>query len=79
MTSASIHQVAGSIFAGAIFAFSSGTYVVQAAIAKHPIPASTVVTGLFCYCQRLGLSHEFGHLGVCYVCDAYCWPFYPYC
>jgi len=48
MTSASIRQVAGSILGGANFASSWGTYIVPAAIAKRPIPAGAVLTGLFC-------------------------------
>ncbi|WP_201578064.1 DUF3360 family protein [Psychrobacter okhotskensis] len=48
MTSASIRQVAGSVLGGANFASSWGTYIVPAAIAKRPIPAGAVLTGLFC-------------------------------
>ena len=48
MTSASIRQVAGSLLGGANFASSWGTYIVPAAIAKRPIPAGAVLTGVFC-------------------------------
>ena len=48
MTSASIRQVAGSVLGGTNFASSWGTYIVPAAIAKRPIPAGAVLTGIFC-------------------------------
>ena len=48
MTSASIRQVAGSVLGGANFASSWGTYIVPAAIAKRPIPAGAILTGIFC-------------------------------
>jgi len=48
MISASVRQVAGSVLGGSNFASSWGTYIVPAAIAKRPIPAGAVLTGLFC-------------------------------
>ena len=48
MIRASVRQVAGSVLGGSNFASSWGTYIVPAAIAKRPIPAGAVLTGLFC-------------------------------
>lgn len=48
MLSASIRQTFGSIFGGANFTSSWGTYIVPAAIAKRPIPAGAILTALFC-------------------------------
>ncbi|QHJ10011.1 hypothetical protein FX988_00220 [Paraglaciecola mesophila] len=48
MLSASVRQTFGSIFGGANFTSSWGTYIVPAAIAKRPIPAGAILTALFC-------------------------------
>ncbi len=48
MTSASFRQIVGSVLGGANFASSWGTYIVPAAIAKRPIPAGAILTGIFC-------------------------------
>ena len=48
MVSASVRQTFGSLFGGANFASSWGTYMVPAAIAKRPIPAGALLTALFC-------------------------------
>ncbi|MGO2012844.1 MAG: DUF3360 family protein [Pseudoalteromonas sp.] len=48
MLSASVRQTCGSLFGGANFASSWGTYIVPAAIAKRPIPAGAILTALFC-------------------------------
>ncbi|MBB1274546.1 DUF3360 family protein [Psychromonas sp. SR45-3] len=48
MSTASIRQVFGSLFGGANFTSSWGTYLIPAAIAKRPIPAGALLTALFC-------------------------------
>ncbi len=48
MVSASVRQTFGSLFGGANFTSSWGTYIVPAAIAKRPIPAGAILTALFC-------------------------------
>jgi len=44
----SLRQIVGSILGGGNLASSWGTYMIPAAIAKRPIPAGAVLTGLFC-------------------------------
>ena len=48
MLVASARQVVGTALGGANIASSWGTYIVPAAIAKRPIPAGAVLTGLLC-------------------------------
>ncbi|MDO5651130.1 MAG: DUF3360 family protein [Moraxella sp.] len=48
MVSCSVRQVIGSALGGANFTSSWGTYIVPAAIAKRPIPAGAILTGVFC-------------------------------
>ena len=46
MAVASVRQVVGSVLGGGNLASSWGTYMIPAAIAKRPIPAGAVVTGV---------------------------------
>lgn len=48
MCVASARQVAGTLLGGGNLASSWGTYMVPAAIAKRPIPAGAVLTGVLC-------------------------------
>ncbi len=48
MAVASVRQVVGSVLGGGNLASSWGTYMIPAAIAKRPIPAGAVVTGVLC-------------------------------
>ena len=48
MAICSIRQMVGAGLGGGNFASSWGTYMIPAAIAKRPIPAGAVLTGLFC-------------------------------
>jgi len=48
MCVAAARQVVGTALGGANIASSWGTYIVPAAIAKRPIPAGAVLTGLLC-------------------------------
>ena len=48
MLVASARQIVGTTLGGANIASSWGTYIVPAAIAKRPIPAGAVLTGLLC-------------------------------
>lgn len=48
MVVCSLRQGFGSIFGGGNLASSWGTYIIPAAIAKRPIPAGAVFTGLMC-------------------------------
>lgn len=49
----SVRQIAGSVLGGANFTSSWGTYIVPAAIAKRPIPAGAILTGVFCIVASL--------------------------
>ena len=48
MTVSSLRQIVGSVFGGGNLASSWGTYMIPAAIAKRPIPAGAVLTGILC-------------------------------
>jgi len=48
MCAAATRQVTGSLLGGGNIASSWGTYIIPAAIAKRPIPAGAVLTGLLC-------------------------------
>ncbi len=48
MTVSSLRQVLGSVLGGGNLASSWGTYIIPAAIAKRPIPAGAIVTGILC-------------------------------
>ncbi len=48
MCVAAARQIVGTALGGANIASSWGTYIVPAAIAKRPIPAGAVLTGLLC-------------------------------
>ena len=48
MLVASARQIVGTALGGANIASSWGTYIVPASIAKRPIPAGAVLTGLLC-------------------------------
>jgi len=48
MTITSIRQAVGSVLGGGNLASSWGTYMIPAAIAKRPIPAGAILTGVFC-------------------------------
>ncbi|WP_221801618.1 DUF3360 family protein [Oceanobacter mangrovi] len=48
MISASARQAVGSALGGGNIASSWGTYIVPAAIARRPIPAGAILTGLLC-------------------------------
>ncbi|QQL44098.1 DUF3360 family protein [Sulfuriroseicoccus oceanibius] len=48
MSIASIRQAVGTLLGGGNLASSWGTYMIPAAIAKRPIPAGAVLTGIFC-------------------------------
>ncbi|PSJ43703.1 hypothetical protein C7H85_15765 [Zobellella endophytica] len=50
---ASVRQAVGSVLGGGNLASSWGTYMIPAAIAKRPIPAGAVLTGLFCVIAAL--------------------------
>ncbi|WP_445395715.1 DUF3360 family protein [Zobellella sp. An-6] len=50
---ASVRQAVGSLLGGGNLASSWGTYMIPAAIAKRPIPAGAVLTGLFCVIAAL--------------------------
>lgn len=53
MMGASARQVVGTALGGANIASSWGTYMVPAAIAKRPIPAGAVLTGILCVATAL--------------------------
>lgn len=53
MVTASARQVAGSLLGGGNISSSWGTYIVPAAIARRPIPAGAVLTGLLCVVAAL--------------------------
>jgi hypothetical protein len=53
MAVASVRQAVGSVLGGGNLASSWGTYMIPAAIAKRPIPAGAVLTGLFCVIAAL--------------------------
>ena len=48
MTVCSLRQAVGSILGGGNLASSWGTYIIPAAIAKRPIPAGAILTGIMC-------------------------------
>lgn len=48
MAICSIRQIVGSVLGGSNLTSSWGTYMIPAAIAKRPIPAGAVLTGVFC-------------------------------
>jgi hypothetical protein len=48
MTVSSLRQILGSVLGGGNLASSWGTYMIPAAIAKRPIPAGAILTGLLC-------------------------------
>ncbi|KAA3656383.1 MAG: DUF3360 family protein [Chloroflexi bacterium] len=48
MTVSSLRQIVGSVFGGGNLASSWGTYIIPAAIAKRPIPAGAILTGILC-------------------------------
>ncbi len=48
MTVSSLRQVVGSLLGGGNLASSWGTYMIPAAIAKRPIPAGAILTGILC-------------------------------
>ena len=48
MVVASIRQIVGSIFGGGNMTSSWGTYLIPASIARRPIPAGAILTGLMC-------------------------------
>ncbi|NDJ53398.1 MAG: DUF3360 family protein [Chloroflexi bacterium] len=48
MTVSSLRQIVGSALGGGNLASSWGTYMIPAAIAKRPIPAGAILTGLLC-------------------------------
>jgi len=48
MTVASLRQAIGSFLGGGNIASSWGTYMIPAAIAKRPIPAGAILTGILC-------------------------------
>lgn len=48
MISCSIRQAVGSILGGGNITSSWGTYMIPAGIAKRPIPAGAILTGVFC-------------------------------
>ncbi|GGB44401.1 membrane protein [Oceanisphaera marina] len=45
---ASVRQAVGSVLGGGNLASSWGTYMIPAAIAKRPIPAGAILTGIMC-------------------------------
>lgn len=53
MAVASVRQVVGSALGGGNLTSSWGTYMIPAAIAKRPIPAGAVLTGVFCVVAAL--------------------------
>ncbi|MBP0048260.1 DUF3360 family protein [Marinobacterium sp. AK62] len=53
MCAASARQVTGSLLGGGNIASSWGTYIVPAAIARRPIPAGAVLTGVLCVVAAL--------------------------
>mgnify|MGYP005748645387 FL=1 len=53
MCSAATRQVTGSLLGGGNIASSWGTYIIPASIARRPIPAGAVLTGLFCIIAAL--------------------------
>lgn len=53
MAVASVRQTVGSVLGGGNLASSWGTYMIPAAIAKRPIPAGAVLTGVFCVIAAL--------------------------
>ena len=48
MAICSFRQIVGSILGGSNLTSSWGTYMIPAAIAKRPIPAGAILTGVFC-------------------------------
>ena len=48
MTAISLRQIVGAILGGGNLASSWGTYMIPAAIAKRPIPAGAILTGILC-------------------------------
>lgn len=53
MAICSIRQIIGASLGGGNLASSWGTYMIPAAIAKRPIPAGAVLTGVFCIVAAL--------------------------
>ncbi len=53
MITASARQVTGSLLGGGNISSSWGTYIVPAAIARRPIPAGAVLTGVLCIIAAL--------------------------
>lgn len=53
MAVASVRQMVGSTLGGGNLASSWGTYMIPAAIAKRPIPAGAVLTGVLCVVAAL--------------------------
>lgn len=53
MCVAASRQVVGSVLGGGNIASSWGTYIIPAAIARRPIPAGAVLTGVFCIIAAL--------------------------
>ncbi len=53
MAVASVRQIVGSTLGGGNLASSWGTYMIPAAIAKRPIPAGAVLTGVLCVVAAL--------------------------
>ncbi len=48
MTSCSLRQIVGSVLGGGNITSSWGTYLIPASIAKRPIPAGAILTGVGC-------------------------------
>jgi hypothetical protein len=48
MISCSVRQALGSVLGGGNITSSWGTYMIPAGIAKRPIPAGAILTGIFC-------------------------------
>ena len=48
MTAISLRQIVGAMLGGGNLASSWGTYMIPAAIAKRPIPAGAILTGILC-------------------------------
>ncbi len=49
----SIRQFVGSVLGGGNLASSWGTYMIPAGVAKRPIPAGAILTGIFCFAAIL--------------------------
>ena len=48
MTVSSLRQIVGTLLGGGNLSSSWGTYIIPAAIAKRPIPAGAILTGIIC-------------------------------